>query len=291
LEIVLRRRTPIKDLVWDGRKDTFRTVQGQQKIEMLSDSIINPKTLNSIVAYVDFLLTRNQKSRCLSNLKLDMSFLSQGMEAFSSQGEEMPLNLRIIKEQASSFRFWSLLRQLEDKDGNEAEPRQTEEERPQKACKIINLANETRQARLDKGMTEVNEIKSKMTPLSNSPQQIERRKREDLKRNEARQVRRLEAQRIKQTPEGPLMSMEFEKLAYLGDRMQAMSSCRKCGAIPHASGESCLWRPSVDLMEAHSDDEKDSTLWCDPLTIRSLTQSKGSHYGPPMSIYPMPRQR
>jgi hypothetical protein len=30
----------------------------------------------------------------------------------------MPLNLRIIKEQASSFRFWSLVRQLEDKDGN-----------------------------------------------------------------------------------------------------------------------------------------------------------------------------
>jgi hypothetical protein len=28
LEIALRRRTPIEDLVWDGRKDTFRTVQG-----------------------------------------------------------------------------------------------------------------------------------------------------------------------------------------------------------------------------------------------------------------------
>jgi hypothetical protein len=83
LEIALRRRTPIEDLVWDRRKDTFRTVQGQQKIEMLSDSIINPKTLDSIVAYVNFLFTRNQKSRCLSNLKLDMSFLSQGMEAFS----------------------------------------------------------------------------------------------------------------------------------------------------------------------------------------------------------------
>jgi hypothetical protein len=90
LEIALGRRTLIEDLVWDGRKDTFCTVQGQQKIEMLSDSIVNPKTLNSIVAYVDFLLTRNRKSWCLSNLKLDMSFLSQGMEAFSRQGEKCP---------------------------------------------------------------------------------------------------------------------------------------------------------------------------------------------------------
>jgi hypothetical protein len=92
-----------------------------------------------------------------------MSFLSQGMEAFSSQGEEMPLNLRIRKEQASSFRSWSLVRQLENKDGNVSdnkdEPKQTEEERHQKACKIINSANETRQARLDEVMTEVNEIK------------------------------------------------------------------------------------------------------------------------------------
>jgi hypothetical protein len=163
LKFALCRRTPIEDLVWDGRKDTFGTVQGQQKIEMLSDSIVNPKTLNSIVAYVDFLLTRNRKSWCLSNLKLDMSFLSQGIEAFSSQGEEMPLNLMIRKEQASSFRFWSLVRQLEDKDGNvsdnEEEPRQTEEERHQKACKMINFANKTRQARLDEVMTEVNEIK------------------------------------------------------------------------------------------------------------------------------------
>jgi hypothetical protein len=106
LEIALRRRTPIEALVWDGRKDTLCTVQGQQKIEMLSDSIINPKTLDS-VAYVDFLLTRNRKSRCLSNLKLDMSFLSQGMEALSSQSEETSLNLRISKEQAGSVRFWS----------------------------------------------------------------------------------------------------------------------------------------------------------------------------------------
>jgi hypothetical protein len=59
------------------------------------------------------------------------------------------------------------------------------------------------------------------------------------------------------------MSMEFEKLAYLGDPMQAMSCCRKCDAIPHASGESCLGRPSVDLMEADSNDEKESKLWCD----------------------------
>jgi hypothetical protein len=133
VEISLRRRTPIKDLVWDGRKDTFRTVQGQQKIEMLSDTIVNPKTLNSIIAYIDFLLTRNRKSWCLSNLKLDMSFLSQGMEAFSSQGKEMPLNLRIRKEQANAFGFWSLVRQLKDKGGsvcdNENEPKQTEEER------------------------------------------------------------------------------------------------------------------------------------------------------------------
>jgi hypothetical protein len=57
LEIALRRRTPIEDLLWDGRKDTFRTVHGQQKIEMLSDTIVNPKTLNSIVAYVVFFLT------------------------------------------------------------------------------------------------------------------------------------------------------------------------------------------------------------------------------------------
>jgi hypothetical protein len=205
LEIALCGRTPIEDLVWDGRKDTFRTVQGQQKIEMLSDSFINPKTLDSIVAYVNFLVTRNQKYWCLSNLKLDMSFLSQGMEAFSGQSKETPLNLRIRKEQASSFRFWSLVRQLEDRDGhvsdNKEEPRQTEEERHQKACKVINLANKTRQARLDKVMTKVNEIKSKMTPLPNSPQQIKRRKREDLKRNKARQVRRSEAQRIRQTPE------------------------------------------------------------------------------------------
>jgi hypothetical protein len=59
--------------------------------------------------------------------------------------------------------------------------------------------------------------------------------------------------------------MEFEKLAYLGDPMQAISRCRKCGAIPHATGESCLWRPSVDLMEADEDnDKKESTLWCNP---------------------------
>jgi hypothetical protein len=68
LEIALGRRTLIEDLVWDGRKDTFHTVQGQQKIEMLSDTIVNPKTLNSIVAYLDCLLTRNQKSWCLSNV-------------------------------------------------------------------------------------------------------------------------------------------------------------------------------------------------------------------------------
>jgi hypothetical protein len=148
------------------------------------------------------------------------------------------------------------------------------------------LANQTRQARLDEVMTEVNEIKSKMTPLPNSPQQIERCKREDLKQNKARQVRRSEAQRIRQTPERPCMSMEFEKLAYLGDPMQAISRCRKCVAILHASGESCLWRPSVDLMEADEDDgEKESTLWVRPrFTIHSLTQSKGSKYGPPMSI-------
>jgi hypothetical protein len=191
------------------------------------------------------------------------------MEAFSGQSEETPLNLRIRKEQASSFRFWSLVRQLEDKDGhvsdNEEEPRQTEEERHQKACEVINLANETRQARLDKVMTKVNEIKSKMTLLPNSPQQIERGKREDLKGNEARQVRRSEAQRIRQTPLRPRMSMEFEKLAYLGDPMQAISCCRKCGAILHATRESCLWKPSVDLMEAEEDDnEKEATLWCDP---------------------------
>jgi hypothetical protein len=113
-------------------------------------------------------------------------------------------------------------------------------------------------------MTEVNEIKSKMTPLPDSPQQIKRRKREDLNRNKARQVRGSEAQRIRQTPERSRMSMEFVKLAYLGDPMQAISRCRKCGAIPHASGESCLWRPSVDLMEADSNNEKDSKLWCNP---------------------------
>jgi hypothetical protein len=85
-----------------------------------------------------------------------------------------------------------------------------------------------------------------------------------LKRNEARQVRRSEAQRIRQTPERPRMSLELKKLAYHGDPMQAMSRCRKCGAIPHASGESCLWRPSVDLMEADSKDENNSKLRCDP---------------------------
>jgi hypothetical protein len=172
----------------------------------------------------------------------------------SGQSKETPLNLRIRKEQAISFRFRSLVRQLKDKDGhiseNEEEPRQTEEKRTQKACEVINLANEKRQARLDEVMTEVNEKKSKMTPLPNSPQQIERRKREDLKQNKARQVRRSKAQRIRQTPERPCMRMEFEKLAYLGEPMQAIIQCRKCPAIPHASGESCLWRPSVDLMEA-----------------------------------------
>jgi hypothetical protein len=46
---------------------------------MLSDSICNVKLLKSVIAYVDFLLVRNPRSRCLSNLKLDMSYLSQGM--------------------------------------------------------------------------------------------------------------------------------------------------------------------------------------------------------------------
>jgi hypothetical protein len=127
------------------------------------------------------------------------------------------------------------------------------------------LANETRQARLDEVMTKVNEIISKITPLPNSPQQIERRKKEDLKQNEERQVRQSEAQRIRQTPVRPRMSMEFEKIAYLGDPMQAISSCKKCGAILHATGESCLWRPSVDSMETEEDnDEKEATLWCNP---------------------------
>jgi hypothetical protein len=60
------------------------------------------------------------------------------------------------------------------------------------------------------------------------------------------------------------MSMEFEKLANLGYPMQAMSRCQKCVAIPHASGESCLWRTSVDLMEADSNDEKELKLWFYP---------------------------
>jgi phosphosulfolactate synthase (CoM biosynthesis protein A) len=123
------------------------------------------------------------------------------------------LNLRIRKEQANSFRFWSLVRQLKDKGGcvcdNENKPKQTEEERHQKACKIINLANKTRQAGLDEVMMEANEIKSKMTPLPHSTQQIEKQKWEDLKRNEARQVRRSEAQRIRQAPERSRMSIEF----------------------------------------------------------------------------------
>jgi hypothetical protein len=72
-------------------------------------------------------------------------------------------------------------------------------------------------------MMEANEIKSKMTPLPHSPQQIEKRKREDLKRNKARQVRISEAQRIRQAPERSRMSMEFEKLTYLGDPMQEIS--------------------------------------------------------------------
>jgi hypothetical protein len=187
---------------------------------------------------------------------MDMSFLLQGMKAFSSQGKEMPLNFRIRKEQANSFRFWSLVRQLKDKGGsvcdNKNEPKQTEEERHQKTCKIINSANEV--------LTEANEIKLKITPLPPLPQQIEKQKRGDLKRNKARQVRQSEAQRIRQAPERSRMSMELEKLAYLGDPMQAINCCRKCGAIPHTSGESCLWRPSADLMEADSDDEKDSKL-------------------------------
>jgi hypothetical protein len=269
LEIALRRRTPIKAIVWEGRKDTFRTVQGQQKIEMLSNSIINTKTLDSVVAYVNFLLTRNRKSRCLSNLKLNMSFLLQGMETLSSHSEETPLNLRLSKEQAGSFPFWSLVRQLEDPDrhvsDNKEEPRQTEDERHQKACKVINLANETRQASLDTVMTEANEIKSKMTPLPNSPQQIERRRREDLKRNEARQGRRSEAQRIGQMPVRPRMSMEFAKLPFFGDLMQRISRCKRCGAILHVAGESCLWKPAVDSVEVEEDDDdKEATLWCHP---------------------------
>jgi hypothetical protein len=198
-----------------------------------------------------------------------MSFLSQGMETLSSQSEETPLNLRLSKEQAGSFLFWSLVRQLEDRDGhvsdNEEEPRQTEEERHQKACKVINLANETRQARLDAVMTEANEIKSKMTLLPNSPQQIERRRREDLKRNKAQQVRRSEAQRIRQRPVRPCMSMEFKKLAFLGDPMQRISRCKRCGAIPHVAGELCLWKPATDLVEVEEDDDnKEATLWCHP---------------------------
>jgi hypothetical protein len=171
LEIALRRRTPIEALVWDGRRDTFRNVQGHQKMEMLSDSIINAKTLETVVAYVNFLLTRNRKSRCLSNLKLDMSYLWQGMETLSNQREETPLHLRLSKYQADSFRFWSFVRQLKDRDGNvsknEEEPRQTEEERHQKTSEAIKLAKEMRQARLDVVMTEANEIKSRMTPLPN----------------------------------------------------------------------------------------------------------------------------
>jgi hypothetical protein len=167
------------------------------------------------------------------------------------------------------LRFWSLVRQLEDQDGhvsdNEEEPRQTEEEGHQKACKVINLANETRQARLDAVMTEVNEIKSKVTRLSNSPQQNERRKREDLKQNKARQVRRSEAQRIRQTPVRRCISMEFEKLAFLGDPMQGISRCKRCGAIPHVAEESSLWKPAVDSVEVEEDDDKkEATLWCDP---------------------------
>jgi hypothetical protein len=148
---------------------------------------------------------------------------------------------------------------------NEEEPRQTEEERHQQACKVINFANEMRQARLDAVMTKANEIKSKVTPLPNLPQQIKRRKREDLKRNKARQVRRSEAQRIRQTPVRPRMSMEFEKLAFLGDPMQGISRCKRCGAIPHVAGETCLWKPAVDSVEVEEDDEeKEATLWCDP---------------------------
>jgi predicted RNase H-like nuclease len=100
------------------------------------------------------------------------------MEALSNQGKETPLHLRLSKDQAGSFRFWSIVRQLRDRDGNlsenEEELRQTEEEHHQQACMVINLANETRQAGLDVVMVKANEIKSRMTPLGNSPQQIER---------------------------------------------------------------------------------------------------------------------
>jgi hypothetical protein len=90
LEIALQRRTPIKALVWDGRRDTFHTIQGHQKIEMLSDSIIKAKTLETVVAYDDFLLTRNQKSWCLSNLKLDMSYLCKAWRHCPTKARKRP---------------------------------------------------------------------------------------------------------------------------------------------------------------------------------------------------------
>jgi hypothetical protein len=47
--------------------------------------------------------------------------------------------------------------------------------------------------------------------------------------------------------------------------MQAISRCRRCGAIPQTAGESCLWKPVVDSKEAEEDDdEKEATLWCEP---------------------------
>jgi hypothetical protein len=47
--------------------------------------------------------------------------------------------------------------------------------------------------------------------------------------------------------------------------MQGISRRRRCGAIPHAAGESCLLKPAVDSIEAEEDDnEKEATLWCDP---------------------------
>jgi hypothetical protein len=124
----------------------------------------------------------------------------------------------------------------------------------------VNLANETRQARLDVVMVKANAIKLRMMPLPNSPQQIERRRREDLKRNEAQQVRRSEAQRIRKTPVRPLMSKKFDKLAFLEDPMQRISRCQRCGAIPHVAGEMCLWKPATDTTEVEEDNNKEAAI-------------------------------
>jgi hypothetical protein len=140
------------------------------------------------------------------------------------------------------------VQRLED-DGNisdtEDKPRQMEEDLHKQACAEITFENERRNSRIEHAMAEVRELRAGLKPMPASPSQILKRKREDLKRNKARSVRCSEAQRIRGAPVKPQMSKEFCKLAYLEDPIKRISRCRRCGAIPHLSGELCLWKTTA----------------------------------------------